>query len=358
MKYLAILTMIFAFLLQGCTDTPYTGPILTVDHVDRYLDAKGGDTVCLQDGFDSVCLKVIPGPQGEHGERGEKGARGEPGIDGTDGQIIQLIRIVDRIVEHVVIEKEIEYVDREVIVTHIETRIQTEYVNRPLDINTLVGLVLDALPEGTTREDVSHEELISIVEDVIAEESEPGPPLQIGGPGVVQQPNDPIVCETCGTPAEEILNPQPSIPTADPPLPVVDEIVPETPPPIIQPAQEPDTPNYEIEVTDAGNGKWCINAPNSLCGERRSALSYNHRVNKLFAKTCCGGSIIAAGISIKYHWDAANNISEEWEGVRELSWGGGNTLCLYYDTFNQAHLDMAVSRMQAALNSFIDELCE
>ena len=78
----------------------------------------------------------------------------------------------------------------------------------------------------------------------------------------------------------------------------------------------------------------------------------------MFAKTCCGGSIIAAGISIKYHWDAANNISEEWEGVRELSWGGGNTLCLYYDTFNQAHLDMAVSRMQAALNSFIDELCE
>ena len=46
--------------LIGCTNTPYTGPILTVDDVNRYLNETGEDTICLQDGFDSICLKVVP----------------------------------------------------------------------------------------------------------------------------------------------------------------------------------------------------------------------------------------------------------------------------------------------------------
>ncbi len=53
-------TAFFLFLgTIGCTDTPYTGPILTVDHVDRYMSTTGEDTVCLQDGFDTICLKTI-----------------------------------------------------------------------------------------------------------------------------------------------------------------------------------------------------------------------------------------------------------------------------------------------------------
>ena len=48
------------FSLIGCTDVPYTGPMLTVDDVDRYLNSLGEDTVCLQDGFDSICIKVVP----------------------------------------------------------------------------------------------------------------------------------------------------------------------------------------------------------------------------------------------------------------------------------------------------------
>ncbi len=44
--------------LAGCSDVPYTGPVLTVDDVDRYLDSTGEDTICLQDGFDSVCIKL------------------------------------------------------------------------------------------------------------------------------------------------------------------------------------------------------------------------------------------------------------------------------------------------------------
>ena len=44
--------------IAGCSDVPYTGPVLTVDDVDRYLESTGEDTICLQDGFDSICIKV------------------------------------------------------------------------------------------------------------------------------------------------------------------------------------------------------------------------------------------------------------------------------------------------------------
>lgn len=32
--------------IVGCSDIPYSGPILSVDNVDRYLDSTGVDTVC------------------------------------------------------------------------------------------------------------------------------------------------------------------------------------------------------------------------------------------------------------------------------------------------------------------------
>ena len=53
-------TLIVLFSLIGCTNAPYTGPMLSVDDVDRYLNSTGEDTVCLQDGFDSICIKVVP----------------------------------------------------------------------------------------------------------------------------------------------------------------------------------------------------------------------------------------------------------------------------------------------------------
>lgn len=49
----------------GCSDVPYTGPVLTVDNVDRYLESTGEDTVCLQDGFDTVCLRVLEQEEGD-----------------------------------------------------------------------------------------------------------------------------------------------------------------------------------------------------------------------------------------------------------------------------------------------------
>lgn len=50
--------LIILFSITGCSDVPYTGPVISVDHVDTYLNSIGGDTVCLQDGFDTVCVKL------------------------------------------------------------------------------------------------------------------------------------------------------------------------------------------------------------------------------------------------------------------------------------------------------------
>ena len=58
MKKLLFAIFIISVSIIGC-EVPYTGPLLSVDDVDRYLKSTGEDTVCLQDGFDSVCLKVV-----------------------------------------------------------------------------------------------------------------------------------------------------------------------------------------------------------------------------------------------------------------------------------------------------------
>lgn len=44
--------------VTGCSDMPYTGSILTVNEVDRYLVSTDGRAVCFQDELDSTCLKL------------------------------------------------------------------------------------------------------------------------------------------------------------------------------------------------------------------------------------------------------------------------------------------------------------
>ncbi len=51
--------LIMLISITGCSDVPYTGPTLTVSHVDEYLNTIEQDTVCLQDGFDTVCVKLL-----------------------------------------------------------------------------------------------------------------------------------------------------------------------------------------------------------------------------------------------------------------------------------------------------------
>lgn len=58
---LSLITGIAIMLISitGCSDVPYTGPTLTVGDVDEYLNTIEQDTVCLQDGFDTVCVKLL-----------------------------------------------------------------------------------------------------------------------------------------------------------------------------------------------------------------------------------------------------------------------------------------------------------
>ena len=53
----SILIMLISII--GCSDVPYTGPTLTARNVDDYLNTLEQDTVCLQDGFDTVCVKLL-----------------------------------------------------------------------------------------------------------------------------------------------------------------------------------------------------------------------------------------------------------------------------------------------------------
>lgn len=92
MKKLLMAVFVMSLGIIGC-EIPYTGPMLTVDRVDQYLHNTGEDHVCLQDGFDSICIKVIPGAaglRGPEGPRGPQGPQGEPGSPGVNAPIIHI----------------------------------------------------------------------------------------------------------------------------------------------------------------------------------------------------------------------------------------------------------------------------
>lgn len=61
LQYLSLISGLLIMIISiiGCSDVPYTGPTLTIDHVDEYLNAIEQDTVCLRDGFDTVCVKLL-----------------------------------------------------------------------------------------------------------------------------------------------------------------------------------------------------------------------------------------------------------------------------------------------------------
>ena len=52
--------LMILFSITGCSDMPYTGSVLTVHEVDRYLVSTDGNVVCFQDALDSTCLKLTP----------------------------------------------------------------------------------------------------------------------------------------------------------------------------------------------------------------------------------------------------------------------------------------------------------
>ena len=50
--------LIILFSIAGCSDTPYTGSVMTVQEVDRYLISKDGDAVCFQDDLNATCIEI------------------------------------------------------------------------------------------------------------------------------------------------------------------------------------------------------------------------------------------------------------------------------------------------------------
>ena len=52
--------LILLFSITGCSDMPYTGSVLPVHEVDRYLVSTDGNVVCFQDEIDATCLKLTP----------------------------------------------------------------------------------------------------------------------------------------------------------------------------------------------------------------------------------------------------------------------------------------------------------
>ena len=61
LQYLSLISglLIMVISIIGCSDVPYSGPIVTSGDLDQYLNTTGQDTVCLQDGFDAVCVKLL-----------------------------------------------------------------------------------------------------------------------------------------------------------------------------------------------------------------------------------------------------------------------------------------------------------
>ena len=47
-------------LLAGCSDTPYTGSMLSPGDIDRYIVRAADGSICLADASDAVCFTLIP----------------------------------------------------------------------------------------------------------------------------------------------------------------------------------------------------------------------------------------------------------------------------------------------------------
>ena len=132
MRYLILVLIAIAIL--GCNRIQ--DPLSTLDE-----QLPDGHLECFYDGFDRLCIRTY--------------------VQKTIVEVPVEV-IVERIVE----------VPVEVIVEKIVERIEKEYieVDNTLDTDTLVSLVIDALPEGSTQESVTHEQVKEVVEQVLEEE--------------------------------------------------------------------------------------------------------------------------------------------------------------------------------------------
>ncbi len=131
-----------AFLMIGC-QTP--GNVLSVDDVERILESED-DTICLDDGFDRICAKTIPGPAGKDGRDGIDGRDGADGKDGVTLIAVHEMRIeviVEKIIEMIVVEEFVKEVPVEVVVE----RVIVEYVDREVPVEVFVERTVEIIKE-------------------------------------------------------------------------------------------------------------------------------------------------------------------------------------------------------------------
>ena len=128
-----------AFLMIGC-QTP--GNVLSVGDVERILESKG-DVICLDDGFDRICTKTIPGPAGKDGRDGTDGRDGRDGVTLLAVHEVRIEVIVEKIIEMVVVEKYVKEVPVEVVVE----RVVIEYVDREVPIEVFVERTVEIIKE-------------------------------------------------------------------------------------------------------------------------------------------------------------------------------------------------------------------
>ncbi len=54
------LILIIILGITGCSDMPYTGSMLQPGDIDKYLFSPGDGRICLTNGFEAVCLTLVP----------------------------------------------------------------------------------------------------------------------------------------------------------------------------------------------------------------------------------------------------------------------------------------------------------
>ena len=175
-----------AFFMVGCSDVPYSRPLVSIDDVLRTAD---DDTICLDDGFDAVCVKAIPGQDGKDGldgKDGRDGKDGQDGKDGKDGKTLIAIHerpvpyVVERIIKEIVEVPTIEYRDRIVIEyrDRIVEKVVTEFVDREVPVKVFVNRVVEIIKEVIVEKEVIKEvpvpQIVEVIKTVfVAAEEEP-----------------------------------------------------------------------------------------------------------------------------------------------------------------------------------------
>ena len=302
------LMLVTILMLAGC-DTPYSR-FLGPGDIDKYVESTGEETVCLNDGFDVICIKTIPGETGETGETGEQGEKGEKGEQGDlgprgqrgprglrgptgqDGKIIIVEKIVEKVVERIVERPANVSVDA--IVEQVAAQLGTT-VTIPEIIQETIEVVQETVPE--TDITTPDNGIIDDITDEIEDEIQPDP--------IVPTPDPPII-----TPDPPIITPDPPIITPDPPIITSDP----------EPTGSP--------------GCHQITFPIEICGESVGSLTMQSHTPHLSATR---------------------------PGVEKITWGGttdgGNSglITVCFHSFNQAVFDDFKAKVQQGIDSIKKE---